>query len=199
MHSSTISRPRATAVGAVLAVLTLVAALFGNIAAADAVEPRDDREYSAGVELSDAARAELQSDIDSILRKHPGGQQISVNEVAWEDGDVVLTLPLPGQRTASALAAAGTRDCPYLHTCLYDDIDWGYPRLALYSCEYIEDLGDYGFDNITTSYHNNQSGNAATRVWDYDEGPGLWTSFAPSSSSYVGATKTDRASAVDPC
>ncbi|MFF2375079.1 peptidase inhibitor family I36 protein [Streptomyces xiamenensis] len=40
---------------------------------------------------------ELQEQINEILNNTDGGVQISDNEIAWDGGEVIMSLPLPGQ------------------------------------------------------------------------------------------------------
>ncbi|MEE1804144.1 peptidase inhibitor family I36 protein [Streptomyces sp. NPDC101062] len=50
---------------------------------------------------------ELQRQIDRTLANTEGGTQISVNEIAWNGGEAIMSFPLPGERKAppSSLAA----------------------------------------------------------------------------------------------
>ncbi|MEZ0108647.1 hypothetical protein ABH920_002648 [Catenulispora sp. EB89] len=57
-------------------------------------------------QLSTSAAADLQRQIDDTLRTTTGGVQVSANEIAYQGGNVVLSLPLPGQRTAPASSKA---------------------------------------------------------------------------------------------
>lgn len=42
----------------------------------------------------------LQQQIDEVLAKTVGGVQISENEIAWENGSVIMTFPVPGEADA---------------------------------------------------------------------------------------------------
>ena len=48
-------------------------------------------------------RQDLQAEIDAtIVETNNGAVQISANEISWNGGEVVMTLPLPGEATAPA-------------------------------------------------------------------------------------------------
>jgi hypothetical protein len=42
----------------------------------------------------------LQQQIDEVLAKTVGGVQISENEIAWENGSVIMAFPMPGEAEA---------------------------------------------------------------------------------------------------
>ncbi|MBK3597027.1 MULTISPECIES: peptidase inhibitor family I36 protein [Streptomyces] len=63
----------------------------------------------AGVTILTAATAsqahaaepsELQQQIDTVLANTTGGVQISLNEIAWEGGQAIMSFPLPGEEVA---------------------------------------------------------------------------------------------------
>lgn len=59
-----------------------------------------------------ASDASLDERVEQVLRDFPGGVRISENAVAWEDGDIVLTLPTPGARFAVGSCETG-KFCAY--------------------------------------------------------------------------------------
>lgn len=161
---------------------------------------------SAGTSgVQGAAGPAVQAQVDGVLAKSPGGTQISGNQVAWNDGKVVLTIPLPGEanaRTASDPASTqGTANCPYTWTCLYEHANFDGRRLQFSDCGPVQDLGAYGFSDMATSWHNNQTRN--TRTWVYNW-TGSWTQLwveggAPASSTNVGAGNNDKADGIKAC
>jgi hypothetical protein len=158
-----------------------------------------------GFGMAQADTAGVQKQVDNVLAKSPGGKQISANQVAWNDGKVVLTIPLAGERSARAagepVTTLGTANCPYTWTCLYEHANFDGRRLQFSACGYIQDLGAYGFSDMATSWHNNQT--PGTRTWVYNW-TGSWTQIwveggAPSKSTNVGAGNNDRADGIRAC
>ena len=49
-----------------------------------------------------AGTSSSQQQLDAVMSLRPGGIQVSDNAVVWGNGDVVLVVPSPGQRTAPA-------------------------------------------------------------------------------------------------
>lgn len=182
------------AVAAMPAMLALVAVVGGGVGAQQA---------SAG---EAAAGQGLRAQIEAALDRSPGGRQISANQIAWENGTVVLTFPRPGERAARGadepVTAKGTANCPYTWTCLYEKESWEGRRLMFTECGYIQDLGDYDFNDKATSWHNNQTKGIRTTVYDWDGNnwDELWTeSRAPSLSSHVSRADDDRADGILAC
>ncbi|GIG69230.1 peptidase inhibitor family I36 protein [Phytomonospora endophytica] len=152
-----------------------------------------------------ATGSSVQAQIDALLAQHPDGKQINDNEIAWENGAVVLTIPAAGQPTAygpgEKAVPMGTPNCSYYWTCLYEHANYDGRRLRFSSCGYIQDLGGYGFNDQTTSWHNNQSGGARTRVYDWR---GAWvqlwaTGEAQSWNPNVGKDNNDKADGIKAC
>ncbi|WP_256791999.1 peptidase inhibitor family I36 protein [Terrabacter sp. Ter38] len=160
----------------------------------------------------------LQHQIDLQLAKTKGGVQISDNAVAYNNGDVIVVFPNPGQRKAPAgigsnvrntslartaaaespAIAAGLQDCPDGFTahsyCFYTDVNWGGRRLQFQNtC--VGKASDFGFDNQTSSWVNNNP-NAYEYTYDGSNlSTFLWsTGLGASQSSWVGATNNDRMS-----
>ncbi|MCW2881526.1 MAG: hypothetical protein JWQ95_5626 [Sphaerisporangium sp.] len=139
--------------------------------------------------------AELRQQVALQLRIAPGGVQTSRNEISYGNGTFVVTYALPGQVTAAAVA-----DCPSGWYCFYDGKSFGYPRGKLSSCGW-QDLANWGWNDRTTSVHNNTRwqvayyehddlGNPAYgHQYDYS----LWSSGPYSTWSYVGDRNNNRA------
>ncbi|MCX2971961.1 hypothetical protein OSB71_24430, partial [Streptomyces sp. JHD 1] len=51
----------------------------------------------------------LQREINDVLAKTDGGVQISENEIAWENGSVIMSFPLPGETQAPPSSAAAQK------------------------------------------------------------------------------------------
>lgn len=71
----------------------------------------------------------LQDQVDRILEAHPGGTQIAENQIAWDGGDVVLTIP---SEDVSGLAAVGS--CATGRFCAYSGSNQGGLQLSFSSC-----------------------------------------------------------------
>ncbi|WP_338692709.1 hypothetical protein V2W30_00705 [Streptomyces sp. Q6] len=124
----------------------------------------------------------LQADIDATLAETAsGGEQISANEIAWNGGEVVVTLPLPGQVAAPTASedallldgvsaaevsevqaeAAGWNGCPAGANdnrwyCFYQFAGFEGRRVQWNHahCSSGIKMADYGFDNRTTGIIN---------------------------------------------
>ena len=154
--------------------------------------------------LSTAEAAGMQKKVDAQLARTPGAQQTGVNEITSVDGQSVMTLPLPGEKKArgvdEAVGALGTANCAKYYTCLYEHKDFNGRRLAWKDCNFNH-LRDWDFTDKTSSYHNNQSRGTKTYVYNWTSSgwSTLWISTAPSSSSYVGNSKNDKADSLTVC
>lgn len=95
--------------------LLIVASLTGMGSVANAVQ-------------QDLTVNSMQERIDQVLAEHPGGTQISQNEVAWDDGDVILTLASGGISTFAVGSCATGKFCAYSGTFLSGS------RLTFSSC-----------------------------------------------------------------
>ncbi|MCP3821226.1 peptidase inhibitor family I36 protein [Streptomyces sp. A3M-1-3] len=154
--------------------------------------------------LSKSEVAGLQKQIDKQLATTPGGKQIGVNQIAWRGGKAVMTFPLPGEKKARAVGEAavplGSPNCRYAWTCLYEHSNWDGRRLTWSDCNF-ENLADWGFNDQTTSWHNNQTRGTRTTVynWTGSSWAQLWQSTAPSSSANVGSANNDKADGLWVC
>ncbi|OEJ24875.1 hypothetical protein BGM19_26130 [Streptomyces agglomeratus] len=188
-----------TATAGAMAVLGLA----GPTSASTTLEAKIASEVKqAGLSRSEAAG--LQKQIDQQLATTPGGEQTGVNEISWRGGKAVMTFPLPGEKRARAvnepLGALGTPNCNYAWTCLYEHANFDGRRLTWSDCNF-ENLANWGFNDKTTSWHNNQTRGTQTHVynWTGSSWALLWTSTAPSSSSNVGSANNDKADGLWVC
>jgi hypothetical protein len=115
----------------------------------------------------------LQAQIDKQLAATKGGQQISQNEVAYDNGHVIMTFGFPGHtnpvssKVAAPDADGNTRGCPYgdvvKWTCVYEFADFNENasssarRLQFDQCG-GRDLNTYSFRDKTSSWVNNKGG-----------------------------------------
>lgn len=198
--------------GRIVTVLALGALIVGSLAgyaAATSTSPAthgDDRAAATEVALTKAERVALDRRVQAAMATAPGGKRVGVNQVAWEGGDVVLTVPLPGEKQARATdESIGTQNepnCAYTYVCLYDDAFFRGDRLAFQACK-LRQLSKYGFHNRTESWHNNQTRGTYSHLfyWSSSVGTrfGMGLTLAPSAVGLVGKDDTNRADYIDVC
>lgn len=153
-----------------------------------------------------ASDGSVQAQINDILARTTGGTQINENQIAWDDGTVVVTVTAGDEAaggSSSEAVSAQAPDCDYQWTCLYEHVDFNnYKRgltAAFYACDFFY-LADYGLQDMASSWHNNQSGGAVSTVYDWT-GDGwvvLWRS-PPGSDAWVGSSVNDRADGIWAC
>ncbi|MEU6247984.1 peptidase inhibitor family I36 protein [Glycomyces sp. NPDC047010] len=151
----------------------------------------------------------VQAKIDAVLANSTDGVQINENEIAWDGGTMVLTIPEEGEDTAigpnEIEYGNGYRNCPRGWTCLYEDRNFEGVRVRFTECGFIHQLSktEPYFRDMASSYHDNQTGGVQTTVYNWHDWTGwipMWTSApAPTSSTYVGDDKNDRADGVKAC
>lgn len=145
---------------------------------------------TVGVSLQDLNQAQ----IDRVLRRHPGGVQISDHEVAWNDGSVVLAFPTV-QESLCFPGSGCVHGCPSGWYCFYQYRDFGGRRLQFRDCSRggtTQFLTDYGFGNKTSSWVVNRSLNFVN-VNDSGSGRNLWNEHSHSVSRYVGSANDNKA------
>lgn len=208
MMTLTSGTGRGRRLGIALAIGTLIVGSMAGYAAAtgtDAPASESDRS-AAKVDLSSSERAQLDRQVDAEMSKSPGATRVAVNQLAWDDGDVVLTLPLPGEKQARAVdEPIGTKDspnCGYGSVCLYDDAFYGGRRLSFTACK-LQKLRNYNFTNRTESWHNNQTTGTISQIfyWSSSAGTsfGLGATNAPSAVGIIGYGDDNRADSIRVC
>lgn len=153
-------------------------------AASPAAVPATDVWSGIDVTLTSAQKSALDGQVARVLRERANAKRISINEVAWTEGGVegLTTFPVPG--VVRPLAAA---DCPFQYVCVYDGVNFGYPRERYFNCGTVTTPPTFG----VTSWHNNQTNN--TESWLEDGAhSNLQSSRAPSKVSYVGVRNNDQ-------
>lgn len=212
---------------AIVAVLMLITGVStaGYASAAPASQSswaqRDSR--AAVRHLSTSAAADLQRQINDTLRTTKGGVQVSANEIAYKGSGALLSLPLPGQRTApensqaalalfapSAAKAApnGTVyywGCPQGDStdnqwyCFYEDANMGGRRLQwnLQHCgtDYEGIFANYGFTAQASSWVNT----GPLYVWAQVGSSTLWVENPDEYNKYVGDEDNDLATGFTSC
>jgi hypothetical protein len=156
----------------ILATMAVTVSLTAGGAAADSVGADALQRFALPAQQA----AKLQQQIDDTLRQAPGGVQVSQNEIAWNDGTVVLAFPLPGQEKAplssnavNAQADGHVEGCPYGDLarwyCFYEHSYWGGRRLQFSGCGRY-DFDPYGFRDQTSSWVNTKLF-TNIYVWNY--------------------------------
>ncbi|MDR2703950.1 MAG: peptidase inhibitor family I36 protein [Cellulomonadaceae bacterium] len=82
----------------------------------------------------------MQGRINEILSTHAGGIQVAWNEIAWNDGAIVLTLS-PDNIGVAPLAVG---NCPSGSFCAYDGANYSGNRLAFTTCPSTNDVSPLG-------------------------------------------------------
>lgn len=146
-------------------------------------------------------------EIVQVLNEHPDGVQISQDQIAWNNGKIILTVPSEPQSSiqgANDLSPLASVDgCPSGWYCFYQDINFNAGtsgrRLQFQDCGtgasggLLQKLSDYGFANQTSSWVVNRS-LSVVDVFDSGGAP-LWPEHGNSKSSYVGDGLNDMADA----
>jgi len=150
----------------------------------------------AGTDEAAEATDDVDVQIAELLAQHPAAERISHNEIAWNDGAVVLSLPEIepvselGQ-SEKALCIPGIsgcqQGCPPGFYCFYQDKNFEGRMLKFSDCSpsgTTQFLHDYGFDRLTTSWVVNRN-LSVVNVYD-GNGGFLWSEANDSLSSHVG-------------
>ena len=169
----------------------------------------------AGVGVNSAAaapkQASVQAQIDSFLTKHKDAAQTGPDEVSWNDGAVVMTWPDPSTGKVRPAQAAnngktdaggeiGTMDvngCPEGYTvrdayCFYEHSNFAGRMLKFYDCGGQQYMGQYGFNDKTSSWVNTINNTVIARDFDGTRHVAMWYEQPRTKSSYVGNTYNDR-------
>ncbi len=144
-----------------------VLALAGLSSAASAAEssPTQDAPYAAqatSLGLTPAQADRLQARVGREVQK-TGGTQVAVNEVRYDGGATVLTLP--GQKRARPLSTGLTAGrtinrCPSGYFCTYTESDYKGSMHMLYHCNTY-----YATPYAWESYVNNQTEGVKARFY----------------------------------
>lgn len=135
---------------------------------------------------------ELQDEIDVHLNDF-GGAQARVNEIAWDDGDVTLAFPIIKD------SSEGTANCASGSFCFYDGSSYNGKRLSFRYTVGSARFSTYGMRDKVSSWHNHSGAlrrvyNEHWRGWDDYTLWVMWgTPGAPTRSSYVGSSNTNKA------
>lgn len=118
------------------------------------------------VNVTPAQQQALQTEVNTQLKNYGGGTQIGVNQIAYDNGQLILTLPLPGEKKARAvgepMAPDGVANCGFTHACLWSDTNFNGSRLDRVNCDFITLSSP--FNSSTASIHNNQTTGTQTVI-----------------------------------
>jgi hypothetical protein len=162
MHNTTVSS------------LMLVLAIFGTGCTFDEGEYDEDVFQQAAIDapseaLTLAESEQLEARIQAELVKAPGGKRIGLNEIAWKDGNVVMTIGIANGEVGAQ--AYGPCDAGWY--CVYEAWHWNdYNRemrkLRFRDCSSSgvhNNLDDWGFGDRASSWDNRSR--AGVEVYDY--------------------------------
>ncbi|MBB5868588.1 hypothetical protein F4553_001967 [Allocatelliglobosispora scoriae] len=90
----------------------------------------------------------VQEQIDAYLATSPDGVQINANELSYRDGAMIVTFRKPGATTS-----AMTADCPYGYFCLYESVNYVFPRAIFRDCGW-QDLYPKWYDRARSIAYN---------------------------------------------
>ncbi|WP_113701766.1 peptidase inhibitor family I36 protein [Nonomuraea lactucae] len=152
---------------------------------------------TGGATAASAAPDPIQQKIDKVLAEHPGGTQTSKNTIAWQNGDVILTLA--GQN-AKGVQAAAAAPCPDGRFCLFNDANFGGDFVSFRDrlCDNrIINLPSFNFNDKTSSWANNTDFDVD--VWSDigAGGPRLFQMFTFTESAGLPKNLNDRASSLN--
>jgi|ERR1041385_5490455 hypothetical protein len=120
------------------------------------------------VNLTAAQKAALQADVTEQLKNYGGGQQIGINQVSYDNGRMVVTLPLPGETRARAInepvVPLGTANCAFEDACLWSDTNFNGTKIERFACGTITLAAP--FNTSTASIHNNQTTGTQTVIFN---------------------------------
>ena len=149
--------------------------------------------------LTATQKQQLDRRVSQRLQRSAGGERISVNQIAWEDGDVILTLPVPGVEMEPKSGR-----CESKHVCLYSKTFWEGEELNFYTCAFRK-LRHYGWTNRTSSWTNHNaptttgSARAALLVWTGSRVEGMDLLEPGDAMNYVGDPGDNTADFVRVC
>lgn len=101
--------------------------------------------------------------------------------------------PLVQQALAAGASIAAVPECASGWVCLWEAIDGGGRRL-IFQDDYWQDLADYGFANVMSSWRNNQA--AGDIAWVADDTLGTLSLAAGAYTANVGTLWNDTADQV---
>jgi hypothetical protein len=126
-----------------------------------------------GGKLTAAEEQAMQAVVNEHLRYSVGAQQISINQIAYANGSVIMTLPLPGEQRARAITEPmtppGVPNCAFKHVCLWSDTNFNGTRIDRVVCNGMKYFVLPAPFNVSIgSIHNNQTPGTQTMVLDSD-------------------------------
>ncbi|WP_405448361.1 peptidase inhibitor family I36 protein [Streptomyces erythrochromogenes] len=152
----------------------------------------------AAASLTKSEARQLEDRMAEQLRRHPGGKAVSRNSVSYDNGSVVVTLPLKDGAAKGPAGASGVPDCDRGSVCLYEHDNFNGLRVSFYRCE-MHSLGS--FTDKMTSWHNNQTGGVQAVMYDVDGNGRIYDydRLVVGQNPNVGRALNDRANLIRPC
>jgi len=155
----------------VVTIMATLLTLLGVVTASATGSTPEAQAYGGGpaAGLTAAEEEAMQAVVNEHLKKSVGAKQISINQIAYADGSVIMTLPLPGEQTARAInelmAPSDTPNCAFEHVCLWTDTNFNGTRIDRVVCNGIKYFVlPAPFNASIGSIHNNQTWGTQTMV-----------------------------------
>jgi hypothetical protein len=151
----------------------LVVAALATLPVACAMEASGDKAAPTGdgstIQLTAEQQEALRVEVTGHLNDYGEGTQIGINQVSFHGGDIILTLPLPGETKARAvdelITPAAATDCHGNQlgwACLWSDTNFTGSRLEGFNCVTMTLASP--FNGNTASIYNNQTTGTQTLV-----------------------------------
>ncbi|MEU4219631.1 peptidase inhibitor family I36 protein [Actinoplanes sp. NPDC026623] len=164
--------PTATAVrtrrrqGTIALAATMMLAIAGLAGSTATAAAASTKAKAPATTYTAAQKKALQAEVTKHLNDYGRGTQVGINEISWDGGRTILTLPLPGETKARAVgepvAALAAANCAFAYACLWSDTNFTGSRLSRTDCEEIVLAAPY--KTSTASIHNNQTSGTQTMV-----------------------------------
>lgn len=182
-------------------VLTVIASIgLATSAAAVSTAPVRVKTNVPTVNLTSAQQQMLQAEVNEQLKNYGGGKQVGINQIAYDNDQLILTLPLPGEKKARAIdepmTPEGVANCAFTHACLWSDTNFNGSRIDRVNCDFITLSAP--FNSSTASIHNNQTTGTQTVILNSSRQI-LNASLAPSRINDTGVGSRGNARFWDVC
>lgn len=132
-----------TAVGAAIAVGLALAASTPSNAGASTIDVTDMDAFVA------ASTAQQNAAVRQQMARRPDGVRIGATRISYDNGTVIYDA---GPTSASDCPSSITQDW----TCLFDNTSWTGRMLEFKNSGYTQNLDNYGFNNMASSWVNNR-------------------------------------------
>jgi hypothetical protein len=181
----------------------LVVTALATLPVACATEASDDKaspgtqDDVSAIRLTAEQQEALQADVTGHLNDYGEGTQIGINQISFDDGNTILTLPLPGETRARAVdepisqgLASACHSNQVGWACLWSDTNFNGTRIEHLKCETLTLTAP--FNSSTASVYNNQTAGTQTIILNAS-GQILNASVAPTRINDLGVLNRNQA------